>query len=187
VFIGHAAIALAVKRARPSIPLAALIAATFGPDVIEITLLVLWRWAKMPASFGSHSIPAIAFGAAFVGFAYWIWRRDAAGAGLLTATYASHWFADLFTGTRKPTWVGGPALGLELYEHPSIDFALEAGLFLIAWLFFWPARDRRRRPRAAQLALPIAVLLLQMVFNGAKRLFGIESLNGAVTATQRAG
>jgi len=184
VFIGHLAVALAAKRVRPSAPISALIAATYGPDVIEVTLLALWQWARMPASFGSHSIPAVALGAAVVGVAYWLWRRDAVGSALLTATYASHWVADLFTGTRKPTWAGGPSLGLELYDHPPIDFALESALFLAAWLFLWPAGDRRRRRRAVRLALPIALLLLQGAFNSARRLFGISSLKGAVTATQ---
>jgi len=182
VFIGHTAFALAAKRARPSIPLAALIAVTYAPDVIEITLLALWRWAKMPAAFGSHSIPSVALGAAVVGAAYWIWRRDSLGAALLTATYASHWVADLFTGTRKPTWVGGPTLGLELYEHPPVDFALEAFVFLFAWLVFWPAGERRRRPRAIRLGVPVGLLLLQIAFNGAKRWFGIQSFKGAVSA-----
>ncbi len=184
MFIGHTAVALAAKRARPSVPLTALIAATYGPDVIEITLLALWRWARMPASFGSHSIPAVVLGAAFVGVAYWVWRRDAAGSALLTSTYASHWVADLFTGTRKPTWVGGPSLGLELYDYPPIDFVIEAALFLAAWFLLWPARDRRRRRRAIRVVLPITVLLLQVGFNGARRLFGITSLKGAVTATR---
>jgi len=184
VLIGHTAVALAVKRARPSIPLSALVAATYGPDVIEITLLALWRWAKMPAAFGSHSIPSVALGAAVVGAAYWIWRRDLVGATLLTGTYASHWVADLFTGSGKPTWAGGPRLGLELYEHPPIDFAVEAALFLAAWILLWPARDRRRRRRTVDLAVPAGLLVLQLIFNASQRLLGIRSLKGAITPTR---
>ena len=187
MFIGHTAIALAVKRARPSVPLPALVAATYGPDVLEITLLALWKWARVAAAFGSHSIPSVALGAAVAGAAYWIWRRDTAGAALVTAAYASHWVADLLTGTRKPTWSGGPTLGLSLYEHPGIDFALEAVLLLAAWLLCWPARDRRRRPRAAEMAVPLALLALQLVFNGSQRLFGIRSLKSAVSSAGRPG
>jgi hypothetical protein len=186
VFIGHAALALAAKRARPSVPLAALVAAAYGPDVIEITLLAVGRWAKVPAAFGSHSIPAVALGAAVVGAAYWVWRRDAFGVALLGAVYASHWVADLFTGSGKPTWQGGPRLGLSLYEHPLIDFALEAALFLAAWLLLWPARDRRRQPRALRLAA-VALVLLQLAFNVSERLFGIPSLKSAVSSRAGAG
>jgi membrane-bound metal-dependent hydrolase YbcI (DUF457 family) len=184
VFIGHTAIALAAKRARPSLPLAALIAATYGPDVIEITLLALWRWAHVQAAFGSHSIPSVALGAAVVATAYWVWRRDAAGAAILAATYASHWAADLFTGTGKPTWGGGPTLGLSLYEHPVLDFVVESGLLLAAWLLFWPARDRRRSPRAVYMAGPLALVLVQLAFNASDRLFGVRSIKGAVSGAR---
>jgi hypothetical protein len=184
VFIGHTAIALAAKRARPSLPLPALIAAAYGPDVIEITLLAPWRWAHVQAAFGSHSIPSVALGAAVVAAAYWIWRRDAAGAAILAATYASHWAADLFTGTGKPTWDGGPTLGLSLYEHPVLDFVVESGLLLVAWLVFWPARDRRRRPRAVYMAGPVALVLVQLAFNASDRLFGGRSIKGAVSGAR---
>jgi hypothetical protein len=181
VVIGHTAIALAAKRAHPGIPLTALIAATYGPDVIEITLLALWRWARVQAAFGSHSIPAVALGAAVVATAYGAWRRDALGAALLAATYASHWVADLFTGSEKPTWGGGPMLGLSLYAHPALDFVIESALLLAAWLFFWPAGDRRRGPRAVHMAAPVALVLVQLVFNASERLFGVRGVKGAVS------
>lgn len=187
MFIGHTAIALAAKRVRPSVPLAALIAATYGPDVIEITLLALWRWARVQAAFGSHSIPSVALGAAVVAAAYWIWRRDAGGAALLAVTYASHWAADLFTGSGKPTWGGGPTIGLSLYEHPLLDFVVESGLLLAAWVIFWPARDRRRRPRALHMAGPLALVLVQLVFNASERLFGVRSIKGAVSGARGRG
>jgi hypothetical protein len=182
VLIGHTAVALAAKRARPSIPLAALIAAAYGPDVIEITLLALWRWAKVQAAFGSHSIPSVALGASVVAIAYGIWRRDALGAALLAMTYASHWAADLFTGTGKPTWGGGPTLGLSLYEHPILDFVVESALLLGAWLLLWPARDRRRSATLARAAAPVGLLLVQLAFNAAEPLFGLRSLKGAVSS-----
>jgi hypothetical protein len=184
VLIGHIAVSLAVKRARPSIPLAALIAAAYGPDVIEITLLALWRWAKVQAAFGSHSIPSVALGASVVALAYGLWRRDAVGAALLALTYASHWAADLFTGTGKPTWDGGPTLGLALYEHPILDFVVESALLLAAWLLLWPARDRRGNARLARAAAPIALVIVQLVFNVSKPLFGIRSLKGAVSSAR---
>jgi hypothetical protein len=187
VFIGHTAIALAAKRARPSVPLAVLAAATYGPDVIEITLLLLWRWARLQAAFGSHSIPSVSLGAAVVAAAYWMWRRDAPGAAMLAAVYASHWAADLFTGTAKPTWGGGPMLGLSLYDHPILDFAVESGLLIAAWLFFWPARDRRRRSRAVHMAGPVVLVLVQLVFNASERLFGVRSIKGAVSGASGRG
>lgn len=182
MFIGHTAIALAAKRARPSVALPALVAASYGPDVIEITLLALWRWANVQAAFGSHSIPSVALGAAVVAVAYWLWRRDAVGASLLAGTYASHWLADLFTGSGKPTWGGGPTLGLSLYEYPALDFAVESGLLLVAWLLFWPARDRRRRSGVVYIVAPVALMIVQLVFNASERLFGVRSVKDAVSS-----
>jgi hypothetical protein len=187
VFIGHTAIALAAKRARPSLPLAMLIAAAYGPDVIEITLLALWNWANVHAAFGSHSIPSVALGAAVVGLAYWIWRRDALGGSLLAATYGSHWVADLLTGSGKPTWGGGPTLGLSLYEHPVIDFVVESAMLLAAWLACWPAGDRRRRRAAAYMAAPIALVVVQLVFNASDRLFGVRSVKDAISGARGRG
>jgi hypothetical protein len=187
MFIGHVAIALAGKRVRQSVPLGALLAATFGPDVIEITLLVLERWENLPTSLGSHSIPAVAFGAAVVGAAYWLRRDDGRGGALLCGIYASHWAADLLTGTAKPTWLGGPRLGLSLYDHPTIDFLLESGLLLGAWVLLWPAPGTRHRPRAVQMAAPIALVVLQLAFNASERLFGVRSIKGAVSGAHGRG
>jgi hypothetical protein len=187
MFIGHVAVALAAKRVRTAVPLAALIAATFGPDVIEITLLGLERWRNLPTSLGSHSIPAVALGAAAVGGAYWLWRQDARGGALLCGVYASHWAADLLTGTAKPTWLGGPKLGLSLYDRPVIDFVVESGLLLAAWLFFWLGGHTRRRPRAVDLAAPIALVLIQLVFNASERLLGVRSIKGAVSGARARG
>ena len=187
MFIGHTAIALAAKRARPSIPLAALIAAAYGPDVIEITLLALWRWANVQAVFGSHSIPSVFLGASVVALAYGLWRRDAVGAAILAVTYASHWAADLFTGTGKPTWGGGPTLGLALYDHPLLDFVVESTLLLAAWWLLWPAQDRRRQARVFRVGAPLVLLLVQLAFNAAEPLFGLRSIKGAVSSARGRG
>jgi hypothetical protein len=183
--IGHVAIALVAKRVRESVPLAALLAATFGPDVIEITLLAFERWGNLPTSLGSHSIPAVVLGATVVGAAYWIKKNDWRGGTVLSGVYASHWAADLITGTGKPTWLGGPTLGLSLYAYPSLDFVIESLLLLGAWLLVWPARNYHRR-RAVQVAVPFALVLLQLAFNASKYLFGIR-LKSAVADARIAG
>lgn len=182
MLIGHVAIALAGKRMRPSVPLAALLAATFGPDLIEITLLTFERWRNLPTSLGSHSIPAVAFGASVVAAAYWRWRGDSRGAVLLFAIYASHWAADLLTGTSKPTWLGGPRVGFALYHRPALDFVIESGMLLGVWLLVWPALERRRWPRAVRMVAPIALVLAQLIFNASKGLLGVPSIKGAVSS-----
>jgi hypothetical protein len=185
MLIGHVAIALTAKRVRESVPLAALLAVTFGPDMIEITLLTFERWGNLPTSLGSHSIPAVVLGAAAVGAAYWIRKNDWRGGAVLSGVYASHWAADLITGTGKPTWLGGPRLGLSLYAYPSLDFVIESLLLLGAWLLVWPARNYHRR-RAVKVAVPFALVLLQLAFNASKYWFDIR-LKSAVTDARGGG
>src|SRR4051794_33647705 len=110
---GHTALALLAKRARPSVPLVVLLAAAYGCDVLEITFDVLHRTNREL----SHSLVSVVIVASVAAIAYWLARRDGAGALAVWLTYASHWPADFITGV-KPTWPGGPDVGLYLYSKP---------------------------------------------------------------------
>jgi amino acid transporter len=48
-----------------------------------------------------------------------------ADAAAVWLTYVSHWPADYITGL-KPTWPGGPTVGLYLYARPIPEFFVEA-------------------------------------------------------------
>lgn len=141
MYAGHAAIALLVKGVRPRIPLAVLVPVAFAPDWVEYVLDALGQHDRAL----SHSLVSVGIGAIAVGLLYWLWRRMPGDAVAVALTYVSHWAADFITGI-KPTWPGGPEVGLMLYRFPIADVVLESiviALCSIAYLRSLPS-DRRR-------------------------------------------
>ena len=129
--IGHAAFALVAKRAAPAVPLALLVVAAYGPDLVEMALRLFGSYDREL----SHSLVSVGVCATALAGAYLVWRRDAGGALAVWLTWVSHWPADFLTGS-KPTWPGGPTVGLDIYDHPGLDWALEIVLLIAAWLYF---------------------------------------------------
>ena len=150
MYIGHIGVGLVARgvaartgaqAAMP--PLWLLLWATFGPDWWE-TLLILCRVSD--SAMWSHSIPAVVMGS---GIAYGVGvracRSRTAGAWA-AGLYMSHIFMDYITG-KKPTWPGGPRIGMGVYDYPVLDFALEsivitAGILLYRQSLVAPARHR---------------------------------------------
>lgn len=135
-----------------------LVAAAFGPDFLE--------WAF--AAFGhhnralSHSIVAVALGALGAAAAYaMVGRRPAGDAGAVAVAWLSHWPADFLTGI-KPTWPGGPNVGLNLYSSPGIDLAIESVLVVIAWIVYRRAVNPRQLGRS--VLLPVGLIGAQCLF-----------------------
>ncbi len=110
MFVGHLAVALGAKAAKPRVPLGALVAASFGLDLLwPVFLLAGAQWvlvepgntAFTPLAFEhypwTHSlVMALAWGG-IAGFAT-SWRLKSAPAGLLIGTIVvSHWVLDLVT------------------------------------------------------------------------------------------
>ncbi len=83
--------------------------------------------------------------------------RDGIGACVVAVTIASHYGLDYFTGI-KPTWPGGPAIGLDLYERPAIDLMLEGFVILAGWLLY-----RRTLPRHARNDALVYVVLFSLL------------------------
>lgn len=143
--VGHAGLALIAKRVRPAVPLWLLVAASYGPDVIKLGLAL--NGSHNPE--WSHSLPSVGIGATVMAGAYLAWGRDPRDALAVWLTYASHWPADFITG-HKPTWPGGPTLGLDLYDRPILVNVLEAVVLLVCWLIY------RSRSSIVPLGRPIS-------------------------------
>jgi hypothetical protein len=159
MYIGHVGAALAAKRARRSIGLLVLLVATYTPDWVDTGLCL--AGAYNPEGMLSHSIPAIAL-LALVGFAaYAIATRDWTSSDLVAAVIVSHMFLDWITGY-KPTWLGGPMIGLRLYDHPIADFIAEGVVIGIGALFYARTLPPRRRPWIDVSIMVGALLALQL-------------------------
>lgn len=171
MYAGHVGIALGLRAPRGAPPLWLLVLAAQGPDWGDVACFALglprddvwWR---------PHGLIPMAVGAAL---AAWLGARITGGrrAALLAgAAYLTHWPADFLTGI-KPTWPGGPHVGLGLYGAPATDLALEAAVIVAGWLVWCaslpePRRDRRRA--AVVLGVLGALLVLQAAADRAMAL-----------------
>ena len=171
MYIGHVGAALAAKRARTNISLLVLLVATYTPDWVDTGLCL--ANAHNPEGILSHSMPAIAV-LALLGFAaYAIAARDWKGALVVAAVIVSHMFLDWITGY-KPTWPGGPMIGLRLYDHPIADFVAEGLVIAIGAWFYARTLPPRKRPWIDVSIMLGALLVLQLGIDIARIL--MESL-----------
>ena len=160
MYSGHVGIALAVKGLRTPLPLWVLLIATQLPDWTDAAVWVSGI-ASPPSGILSHSLPAIAVLGGALALLYYGASRDSAGAGMAGLTVLSHAVADYATGL-KPTWPGGPLIGLELYSQPAIDFVLEAVVIAVGWVIYRGSLPESRRRSSPVVLMLIALLLLQL-------------------------
>jgi hypothetical protein len=168
VYIGHVGIALALRSHRSAPPLWVLMLSAQGPDWLD-AFRGLRGIPTEHATWSMHSIPHVAIGAAVAALGALVValaarRGDTAdalhGAALAALAYYSHWVADFFTGI-KPTWPGGPYVGLQWYLHPWRDLLLETAVVAVAWWIWRRSLADRRNPLA--WALLGALLALQVI------------------------
>lgn len=159
MYAGHAAIALLVKGVRPRISLAVLVPVAFAPDWIEWVFEALGHRNRNI----SHSLVSVGLGAVLVGLIYWAIRRTPRDAAAVSLTYVSHWAADFITGL-KPTWPGGPQVGLLLYAHPVADVVLESVVIVLCWMVYLRSLPTISRRRPASLLIPAGLIALQIGF-----------------------
>ena len=159
MFLGHFGVALAAKKVAPRPSLGTLVLAALLVDGIWPVFMLLGLekveivpgiTAVTPLLFVSypytHSLAATVLWGALVAAAYFLFRRDRAGALWLAALVLSHWILD-FVSHRPdmPLWPGGPLVGLGLWYSVPATLAVELGLFAVgAWLYASVTRPRDR-------------------------------------------
>jgi hypothetical protein len=172
MFVGHYCAALAAKAAEPRAPLWTYVIAAQMVDIgwaglvmagvekvrIDETLpgsaLDLYF---MPYTHGLPSALAWAVVTALLalGALKLPWRA----AVMVGAVVFSHWVLDFLV--HRPDlelWMGGPKVGLGLWNYPVPEQALEIGLLALAGVF-WGVQ----RGRAGQAAWPAALFLLVLL------------------------
>jgi hypothetical protein len=159
MFAGHLAVALAAKRATPRVPLAALVAAAFGLDLLWPVLLLLGLevvritpgiTAFTPLDFvsypWSHSLLMTLIWAALAGaLAARVLASERAGV-TIAVVVASHWVLDFVTHRPDlPLWPAGLKVGLGLWNSIPATIVVEGALLAFAITIFLrtsSARDR---------------------------------------------
>lgn len=161
MYAGHIALGISGKRWAPVVPLWLLVVASQIPDWVDVAVCTTRPGFVGPAML-SHSLLAIGVTAvtgALVGrFIYGSWYVGR----ILALLVVSHLAGDLITGL-KPTWPGGPIVGLRLYSRPLLDFLLEAIIVLWGWWMYRSTFRPAARDSFWLRAMLIGLLLLQAV------------------------
>jgi membrane-bound metal-dependent hydrolase YbcI (DUF457 family) len=173
VFVGHFAVGLAAKRVAPKVSLGTLILAASLSDVLWICFFpagveqVVIRPGLMVANSldlvyipFSHSLLMDAiWGGLFAG-AYYLFRHDRRGAGILFLAVLSHWVLDF--ATHRPDMPIVPGLdmrfGLGLWNSRAATFGVEGALWFGAIAVY--SRSTRPIVRSGVYAFWTMIVLL---------------------------
>lgn len=181
MFIGHAAVALAGKRAAPRTSLGVLLAAATFLDLLwPILLLAGVKRVRIapgitdvtPLDFESypvsHSLLAVAGWSLLAGFVYLAATRYRAGALTVGVLVMSHWVLDWVTHRPDlPLWPGGPRVGLGMWHSLPLTLAVEllmVGVGIAIYAGTTRARDGAGRWGYLSLTAFFLVVYLANVF-----------------------
>lgn len=171
MFLGHYAVAFALKRAAPKTSLGTLFVAAQLVDLAWPAFLLLGletvrvdpgNTAFTPLDFvhypWTHSLLFALLWSAAAGGLY-LWRRPGAhrAALVVAAAVASHWLLDFLTHRPDlPLAPGGPKVGLGLWNHRAETLALETVMFAVGLGLYrsgFPEKDAAGRYGLMTLAL----------------------------------
>jgi len=167
VYLGHVGIALGAKGVRRDIGLLVLLVATYAPDWIDSGLCL--AGAYDPRGMLSHSLPAVALLSAIVLTTYRVKRGDMVSGLVVAGVVISHMVFDWITGY-KPTWPGGPMIGLRLYAHPIADLILESVVIIVGVILYRRSLPARARPWIDVATMIGALVVMQSVITIARAL-----------------
>ena len=134
MYAGHIGVGLGAYSFRRTLPLWLLLIAAQIPDWLDAGFCVA-DVSRGPAGLYTHGFIPVAAAAIICGVCTYLLTHDLTGAMIVALVVASHWCLDYFTGI-KPTWPGGPIVGMNLYTRPVIDVVLESGTILAGWLLY---------------------------------------------------
>lgn len=184
MFVGHLGVGFAARRFAPRASLGTLLlAATFAdlllfillafgvehiairPGITRVNALDLYDYPW------SHGLLTDAAWAALLALAWFLRRRDRAGAFAIFLAVISHWVLDWISHRPDLPLVPGysPYFGLGLYDSPIGLLVVEGLLWVVGIALYLRATPQPRRAGAIALWVGIAVLtaLWLLSFNGA--------------------
>jgi len=180
MFVGHYSASLAAKAIEPRAPLWTYVIAAQLMDVGWASLVMagVEKVRVDPSLPGSsldlyhmpwtHSLPgALVWSLAGALLARVVLKLPIRAALLIGAVVFSHWLLDLLV--HRPDlelWVGGPKLGLGLWNFPVPEQAVEIGLVAVAGAWWVGQRVRQGRriwPAALFLAGLVALQIVAML------------------------
>jgi len=170
MYVGHVGAALGGKRIAPEVSLGALVLAAYLPDWADAALCVTGRYHQ--AQMLSHSLLAVIVFAALAGGTQLARGARRRAALVVAAVVISHILLDYLTGT-KPTWPGGPYIGLELYRQPVLDFIVEGGVIVAGWVFYRSTIPQRPGKWNASYLMLAVLLLMQGAADAGRLLFPV--------------
>lgn len=160
MYAGHIGVALGARSLRRTVPFAILLIAAQIPDWLDVGMCIV-NADRGPYGLYTHGIVAVIGAAIVASIVTLIATRDAVGALLVAGVVASHYVLDYFTGI-KPTWSGGPVIGLYLYTRPLLDIPLEGLTVLAGWLLYRRTLPPDSRNSATVYAIIILLMALQL-------------------------
>jgi len=161
MYAGHVGFALGASSLRRRVPLLLLLIAAELPDWLDVGVCSL-DMDRGPFGLYTHGLPVIGALALTLAFVYVATKRDYFGAFVVALTVASHYGLDFLTGI-KPTWLGGPVVGLELYNRPFVEVTLEVITIVVGWWLYRRTFPEERRSTWPMYAILISLLVLQAV------------------------
>lgn len=158
MIIGHIGIAFGAQRRWQRIPLAALLVATFAPDILRVVFAAAgFPWRQ--TNFYSHALPWSAILGVIAGGLAWKWLQNGTAALVVFGVVMSHVALDMISGN-KPLWSNGP-MGLDLEHVEQAELIVESGLMLAGWYLL----HRSERTRwTAHWTVPAFLIAFQMVY-----------------------
>lgn len=180
MFVGHYAAAMAAKAIEPKAPMWTLVAAAQLVDIGWSAFIIagIERASVNPSLPGSalvlehmpwtHSLPmalAWAIGAAIL--VKLLLRLPIWASAVVGLTVLSHWGADwLVHRPDLELWIGGPRVGLGLWNYPVPEQALEIGLIALcggAWIASRKTIGRLAWPAIAFMGFLIVLQVVAML------------------------
>ncbi|MEO7457513.1 MAG: hypothetical protein ABIY52_14710 [Gemmatimonadaceae bacterium] len=158
MIIGHIGAAIGARRRWPAIPVAALLAATFLPDLVR-KLLENTVFLSPDADFHSHALPWSLLLAVGAGGVAWLATRSRVTALVICGVVLSHVALDMISGT-KALWAGGPT-GFNVRAFAPLELVVESTLVIAAWRYL--RQGSASRPWYASSWMPVALVVLEAV------------------------